>query len=192
MGRAGSSSEAVREQQQGRGVGAAAVMRCGSSSGDMAWGQQQRRGAGAAAATWCGSSSSDVVWEQQQRRNVGSSSRCGVVRAAAGAVRAAAGTVRCRQQQVRCGAGSSSGTLSISSTSTALQKITNLRGLQKTCNKNLALLALSGLTSEMARHWQGTGKSKMRKSWQVTLHFADVQCLNDTRTHPDEYVFDIT
>ena len=26
----------------------------------------------------------------------------------------------------------------------------------------------------MARHWQGTGKQKMRKSRQVMLHFADV------------------
>src|SRR5260221_12057790 len=100
----------------------------------------------------------------------------------------AAAATRCGQQQQHewCGAGSSSvvqqecgagssSTLSISSTSTALQKITNLRGLQKTCNKNLALLALSGLTSEMARHRQGTGKSKMRKSRQVWLHFADVE-----------------
>src|SRR5260221_3184888 len=89
----------------------------------------------------------------------------------------AAAAMQCRQDewcgagsssvvQQECGAGSST-ELSISSTSTALQKIKNLRGLQKTCNKNLALLALSGLMSEMARHWQGTGKSKMRKSQQV-------------------------
>src|SRR5260221_327010 len=66
----------------------------------------------------------------------------------------AAAATRCGQQQQHewCGAGSSSVVqqecgagssteLSISSTSTALQKIKNLRGLQKTCNKNLALLA---------------------------------------------------
>src|SRR5260221_14113000 len=110
----------------------------------------------AAAVTWHG---------QQQRCNAGSSSSrsmSGVVRAAA--VWCGAGSSSVVQQE--CGAGSST-ELSISSTSTALQKIKNLRGLQKTCNKNLALLALSGLTSEMARHWQGTGKSKMRKSRQV-------------------------
>src|SRR5712691_13433359 len=107
----------------------------------MAREQQQRRGVGAAVgAVWCG---------QQQVR-------CGAVQCG-----------QQHQQHEQCGAGSSSGTLSISSTSTALQKIMNLRGLQKTCNKNLALLALSGLMSEMARHWQGTGKSKMRKSRQV-------------------------
>jgi len=64
-----------------------------------------------------------------------------------------------QEEQEQHSAGSSS-KLSMSSTSTALQKIKNLRGLQKSCNKNLALLALSGLTSEMARQCH-TGKSKM-------------------------------
>src|SRR5260221_9211236 len=163
---AGSSSDAMQAaaatrcgQQQRRDVAsssdamrAAAATRCG---------QQQRRDAG---------SSSDAMWAaattrcgQQQRRDAGSSSSMsGVVRAAA--VWCGAGSSSVVQQE--CGAGSST-ELSISSTSIALQKIKNLRGLQKTCNKNLALLALSGLMSEMARHWQGTGKSKMCKSRQV-------------------------